>query len=307
MNRDEQRQLLAERSTLKKMISRIPETDVLDRGSFEARLREVEQELATIDLDTRSPAKARLTFRGRPVIGSHGIFAEFAMTATNAFTDAVAAMAAAFAGPLSSSGPIPNREQSQLLITSTAVGSFGFELEEHRETPLLLADESAVAQAIAQTQELLESTTGTDDELTDAAAGVAPRVINAVKKFLDVLSSEDAFCAVESGGKTFRFQDVGQVRQGLERLGQDNLHEDLATLTGEFQGVLPKRRTFEFKLAGEETVITGKIGANISDPDALNRHLHRLITISVVETRVGNGRPRYVLAVLPDWPPDTRI
>ncbi len=28
-------------------------------------------------------------------------------------------------------GPIPNRDQNQLLITNTAVGSFGFELEEY--------------------------------------------------------------------------------------------------------------------------------------------------------------------------------
>ena len=61
-------------------------------------------------------------------------------------------------------------------------------------------------------------------------------------------------------------------RRSLERLGQDNLHEDRQAFEGEFQGVLPKRRTFEFKVRDADTVITGKIGPAISDADTLNEH-----------------------------------
>ena len=92
-----------------------------------------------------------------------------------------------------------------------------------------------------------------------------------------------------------------KVRRGSERLAQDNLHEDEHDYNGEFQGVLPKRRTFEFKLSADESVIVGKIGQGIADPDELNRHLHQKTRITVAVTRVGNGRPRYVLNREPAW------
>lgn len=300
MNREEHDHLLAERSTLQRIIADIAEEDVLDRSSFLSRLKNVEQRIAAIEADTRMPARARLTFRGRPVVGSHGIFAEFGMTATKAFTDAISMMAAAISGPLASSGPIPNREQNQLLITSTAVGSFGFELEEHLDGRLLLENETALSLALAQTQGLLQGSVGSDDELADAATGTDPRVVAAVRAFLDNLITNEAVCTVELDGRKFSFRDVGEVRRSWERLSQDNLHEERQTYTGEFQGVLPKRRTFEFRVASSDEVITGKVGPGISDVDVLNQHLHTLARIDVLATRVGNGRPRYVLNQIPE-------
>ena len=301
MSREEHDHLLAERVALQRILEGIPEADVLDRSSFLSRLKSVEQRIATVEADTRMPARARLTFRGKPVVGSHGIFAEFGMTATKAFTDAVSMMAAALGGPLASTGPIPNREQNQLLITSTAVGSFGFELEEHLDGHLMLESETALSLALAQAQGLLQGSVGSDDELADAATGTDPRALVAVRTFLDTLVTNEAVCSVELADTLFSFSDVGEVRRSLERLGQDNLHEELQTYSGEFQGVLPKRRTFEFRVANSEDVITGKIGPGISDADALNDHLHTLARIEVLATRVGNGRPRYVLNKLPDW------
>jgi hypothetical protein len=41
---------------------------------------------------------------------------------------------ASLAAPLAAMGRIPNRDQHQLLITSTALGSFGFELDERQHS-----------------------------------------------------------------------------------------------------------------------------------------------------------------------------
>lgn len=303
MNREEQRQLLAEQTTLRKLIDEIPADDVLDRASFEARLQSVEQRLAQVQADTRAPVRARLTFRGRPVIGTHGIFAEFGLSATTAFTDAVALVAAGFGRELAGTGPIPDRNQCQLLITGTALGSFGFELEEHRDQPLLLEDESIVAQALAQTQELLAATMGSDDDLTEAVAGTDPRVVNAIRGFMEKLADNEAVCAMEYRDRRLAFGDVEQVRRGLERLATENVYTEPKRFRGEFQGVLPKRRTFEFKLSAEDRVIVGKIGSSIANPDMLNRHLYKAIDIEVVATRLGSGRPRYVLNQEPNWSP----
>jgi len=302
MTREERNILNGERYTLRSMIASIPKEDVLDRASLEYRLREVEERLATISQHTRLPLSAKLTFRGRPVIGSQGVFAEFGMTATKAFTEAVITMAASLSsGPLAAMGPIPNRDQNQLLITGTAIGSFGFELQENADT-LLFGEETTVGQALSLTQKLLESTTGTDDEMTDATAGVDPRVIKATREFLETLANNDAVCGLTVGTRAFRFAGVGQVRTAIERLAQDNLHEEEETFTGMFQGVLPKRRTFEFLVSNEGAVILGKVGSAVADPGALNQHLSQPVTIRLTATRVGSGRPKYVLNALPPWP-----
>ena len=77
------------------------------------------------------------------------------MKAVNGFTEAVAAVAASLNAPLNAMGPIPNREQNQLLITNTALGSFGFELEEIPAVQGTLDGESTVEQAIEKTQSIL--------------------------------------------------------------------------------------------------------------------------------------------------------
>jgi len=303
MNRQETNQFLSERSALKRMIADTPEDEIIDLRSLRARLDVVNRELEKQPLDTRLPVKARLTFRGRPVVGSHGIFAEFGVTATKAFTDAIALLAASFETDLAATGPIPNRTQNQLLITSTAVGSFGFELEEHREDLLPPVEDSALAQALNQMQELLHgSASGSDDELTDAASGQDPRAVAAVRDFLKKLADNEAVCAVTVGDKAFSFSDVGEVQRSLTRLGRENLHEQPKPFQGAFQGALPKRRTFEFKVASTGEVIAGKIGPSITEPSVINRHLEQQTDIRLIETRVGQGRPRYVLNQLPSWP-----
>ena len=122
---------------------------------------------------------------------------------------AVARMAAGLVAPLASSGPIPNRDQHQLLITSTAVGSFGFELEELLGDQLSFDEETPVALALAQTQELLRGTLGTDDELADAATGADPRAVAAVRAFLTELMTNEAVCALEFSDSRLAFSDVG--------------------------------------------------------------------------------------------------
>ena len=79
------------------------------------------------------------------------------------------------------------------------------------------------------------------------------------------------------------------------------MSEEEQILKGEFQGVLPKRRTFEFKLQETDEVIAGKIGPAIATADEFNAHLYRTVSVRLMVTRVGNGRPRYLLLETPDW------
>jgi hypothetical protein len=219
--------------------------------------------------------------------------------------DAVAKVGAGLAGRLSAAGPVPNRDESQLLITSTALGSFGFELEEYHPGMLDFGEDSPVGRALELRCGLLESTLGTDDDLADSAAGVEPRAVAAVRNFLEMVASNEAVCALEYGERLVCFRDVGEVRRAVQRLSQDNLREEEATLSGEFQGVLPEGRRFEFRRVEEGEVVRGKIGSAVGDPAVINRHLHQTVQIRVLETRVGNGKPRYTLLALPTWPSET--
>ncbi len=300
MNTDRRTFLLAERETVRRMLARTPATAILTRMSDEARLRNIEAELAALPVNERVPARARITFNGLPVVGSHGIFADFGMKAVSSFSDAVAAVAASLSAPLAATGPIPNRDQNQLLITNTAIGSFGFELEEYR-APELSEDESTVAVALDRTQSLLQATLGQDDELADIASETDPRALDKVRGFLRVLADNDAICTLQYGDKAMRFADPGQVRRSLDRLAADNLRESQEALEGEFVGVLPVARSFEFKLAGTDEIVRGKISPKVGGLETFNDHLHSRVRIDVMRTQVGNGRPRFLLTQMPQW------
>ena len=301
MNNEDRQHLLAERTFLQRLLAKTPATARLTRMSDEARLRKVEAQLAALPSDERTPARARLTFDGVPVIRSHGIFADFGMKAVSSFTEAVASVAASLSAPLAAMGPIPNLDQNQLLITSTAVGSFGFELEEYRAEQLALEEASPVATALERTQALLQSTLGNDDDLADIASETDPRALDKVRTFLKVLADNSAVCALQYGGSGVRFTDVGQVSRSLARLAADNLHESEEQLRGEFVGVLPNSRSFEFRLASDGQIIRGKVSPRVQNVDTINDHLHSAVQIYVTRTQVGNGRPRYLLTQMPQW------
>jgi len=296
----DERRLRSEIETVSKMLAEIPKEFAIDRMGLESRIEVLQRELSQLP-SKPSAAKARLTFRGRPVVGSKGIFADFASKATAAFSELVTVLAAAQSKPVAWTGPISNREETQLLVTGTATGSFGFELEEHVLQSIVPEIESPIASALAQSRNLLESVVGDDDELTESIAGLDERAVTNLRRFLEVMVTNDAVCCLSYRDRDFGFRDVSQVRLGLERLDRDNFHEETASYSGVFLGILPTRRTFEFKVASEETVISGKIGSEISAPDEINLNLGTVVSITLVATRLGHGRAKYVLKELPIW------
>ncbi len=304
MNRTDRLYLLSERDAVRKMLDATPEDNVIDRYSLEGRLEMIDEQLHQATGDEHEPVRARLTFNGRPVVGSHGILADFGMRAVNSFTEAVSWMAASLVAPLASSGPLPNREQYQLLITNTALGSFGFELEEYRSSQLQLEATSPVAQALESTGNLLRSTLGNDEELLEAASETDPRALEKVRAFLQVLADGEAVCNLQLRDRSIRFTDVDQIHTSLRRLSQDNLREEQIELDGEFLGVLPRSRAFEFRQQPDGDIIRGKVAPAVTEIEQINHHTEQRVRIQVMQTRIGNGRPRHLLLALPVWPQD---
>jgi hypothetical protein len=295
MNLGEYRQLLSEKRALEKLLTELPTDRVIERLGLDSRREDIERCLAEEDEVAREPIRARLTFRGRPVVGSYGIFAEFGALAVNAFTEAVTAIGASQSKPLGSRGALPDRESYQLLITGTTLGSFGFQLEEAPADNLrLFPEDSLLESAIKRAQAIMQATLGTDDELTEALSDADPRALDALRKFLETMEKSEAVCALEFDDDVFRFADVAQVRRSVSRLSNDNIREEDETITGHFQGVLPDRGTFEFRKETGE-IIVGKVGKEIEDPASINNVLEKLMKITVHTRRVGEGRPTYRL------------
>lgn len=302
MNQHEYQRLRAQRVQLAEILVQMPEDQVIDRLSLESRIRWLDDALGAMQQQPRVPARARLTFRGKPVVGNYGIFAEFGAAVVDKFSDAIAALAANLADPLGSRGTLPSRENYRMLITGTAIGSFGFELEEHiRSDELPFANLSPVTEAIEQARTIMDAATlGTDDDLAEAASETDPRALAALRDFLKTIADQEAICLLEFREKKFRFSDVGAVRKSVERLSQDTIHEREETIEGAFQGVLPKRRSFEFRVAGTNEVLSGKVGGSIENAADINQLLESPMEITVLSTRVGNGRPRYRLLRYPN-------
>jgi hypothetical protein len=302
MNYEEYVALSSEISELEALLAEIPAENLIERMGLDARLETARKRIAEVP-ENLLAHKARLLFRGKPVFGSHGIAADFAAKAASAFTEAVAAVAAALSENLHHMGPIPDKQKNQLLITGTAVGSFGFEFElppSRDKQQHLFPEQTAAEKALEKVQALLfQSVEGSDDEIAELIDEIHPRAVKKVAEFLNCISQQEAWCGLDFKEKTFIFQGIEQLRLSADRLREENIKEGEESFSGEFQGILPAIRNFEFKCLDQDAVIRGKVGPEIADADTLNReYLHKPVTVKFQMIQVGHGRPRYTLQKL---------
>ena len=306
MNHDEYIFVSSEVKQLESLLADMPEQNVISRMGLEARLRSAREAIAGFD-PAQWPRKARLTFRGRPVFASHGVSAEFAAKASGFFTDAFSAVVTGVTENLHYMGPIPGKQKNQLLITGTAIGSFGFEFElpriESEDTPaktVFSPTPNRPEDAMQKLEKLFQvAAEGSDDDIAEVVDEIHPRAVKKAAEFLEYLSEQEAWCGLEFKESFFRFSGMDQVRTSVERLKSNNIKESDSTFTGEFQGVLPIGRTFEFKPRDQDGILRGKVGPEIEDADVLNRRfLHNLVTTKFHVIQVGQGRPRYTLQSL---------
>lgn len=290
------RLLESEIATLNELIDQTPEEDVIDRKSLEDRKKEVEAALAALNPPYYEPARGRLTFRGKPTIKSQGVFADFAGSALDKYSSMVVALGADQSRELGSRGMIPNKEQFQLMVTGTAIGSFGFEIEEAPKETILFPELSPAKAAMEKANLIMELSAGaSDDVIAEAIADTSTRAIEAVRAFLEVMEKYEAEFAIELDDKFIRFNDIEQIRHTRERLRPENISEWDEEFLGEFQGTIPARRLFQFLRMNPPEIIVGKIGPEIEDPIRINHMIEKPIKIKVHAKQVGTGRPTYRL------------
>lgn len=285
----------SEIAEVNRLLQSVGQDDVFSRVGLEYRLRELYERLED---DPGSHFQSRLTFKGAPVVGSYGISVSFGAKAMSAFSDAVSAVGASLRGILADHGPLPDRPDFEMLITGTAVGSFGFELEgRNRE----LVEGGTVQEAVDRAQLLLEaSSLEADDALAEAAVDLDRRAIAKVRAFAEVLMQSGALCTLATTQRTFSFSNLQQVARSVERLEDDNIVEQEDAVEGVLIGVLPVTRTFEVRLPSGE-VIRGKVDRSVGELDTLHENGHRRCRVRVRTTQVGGGRPKYLFIGRPEF------
>lgn len=296
MNRNEYQNIASEIKELQLLLAEIPAENIIDRMSLECRLNSLKEELEHIN-QYQLTEKIKLTFRGDPVWGTHGIMTDFASGATAAFNNAIAAISAGMK-QLNYMGPIPEKQENCLLITGTTTGSFGFEFElplQKEKKDDLIPEHPQAENALIKIQELFQlACDGTDDELSEIVDEIHPRAIRACGDFLSFMEKNNASCAIEFNQRVFRFVDVNQVYNAEKRLQTENIREETVECIGSLRGALPGRRTFELQTGNG--LISGKISPDIEDVDNLNRNFilkEAKFKINIIY--VGQSRPKYTL------------
>lgn len=301
MNQSQYNNLLAEINTVEDFLANMPENRFLERMSFEARLDDLQNQLGRVDV-FRINKKAIITFRGKPVDRSHGITADFSGKAINGLNEMVTSVVASLNNNLNLMGPIPNRDQHQLMITGTAVGSFGFELELPKPNYDIFAEKNGAEAALSDIQSLLRETIdGTDDDIGNIISKIHPRAVKKISDFLVILQKNEALFAMEYDKNIFRVETDEQLEAIINRLDNSNIREEYQTYEGAFQGFLPDSRTFEFVDSSNQEIIKGKIDASILNPEAINNdYLNKLVKVTFNVVQFGQGKPKYALLSLAD-------
>ena len=307
MNVHEYRFLLADRATLKGLIAEIRPDEVITRRSFEYRLSQVEEELKAYEGYSPEVVEAELTFWGKPVSGSRGGSANFLSDVTKRFATAIHYIGASQKYVnLNPTGAVRDKNDYELMITDTALGSFGFRVEEASQQPSLSGEHTPVERAIGGFKSILEASVGPDSQLAEAISDADSRAIKAVWEFLNDVAKEDAVCALEFKGDKFSFRDTLQVKRSRDRLDQDIVQEDDVEFSGRFQGFLPNSHRAEFLIeAVDDESFSEHVGAVISctvapspNEDSINSVLNLTVRATLRARRVGAARPRFVIT---DW------
>lgn len=294
MKKNELISIQSEISQVSALLDRLGQHDVFSRVGLERRLETLRGQLA---VERPIKFQSKLTFKGAPVVGTHGISAAFGAKAISAFSDAVVAIGASLRGNLSARGPVPDRADFEMLITGTAIGSFGFELESRSGS---LVEGGTIDEAVEKAQIVLEaSSREEDDALAEAVVDLDRRALVAVRAFTEVLSQNGAFCTLETERRKFSFDSSLDVARSFARLADENISEEESAYTGVLIGVLPESRSIEFREV-DGSILKGKVDRSVGDLSGWSDFLHKFSSMNCRVTRVGDGKPKYLFLGSPE-------
>ena len=288
---------LLETQRLKELVGDHPLMSV----SFAEREQELREKIAALPLGNKE-ARTILFFSGEPVQGSMGIDASFAGRVLEPFQSMVMAdYADRWHGVVGSRGRRHGEAQSRLLLTGLPRGSFGLELARADSDELF--EEGQLADTLAHVTKLLESAGRSDEDFAAELDETAPRVIQNLREFLEVVAKGKAGLRLESGDFRCSMNPV-EANDAFNRVAGTTTSEEPIKPPGVFKGVLLESWRFDFLTADNHSV-GGKIDENLTEEQviAMNRQFfNERCLASLLKTTVlfKNGRVRttYTLKAL---------
>lgn len=272
--------------------------DPMGHYQFTQRLADLRQELQNIGEAPDLTGSVALFFTGAPVVGSHGIKADFAGKAVEKFQDIVSKrFAASEVGDLGGRGPVPLRANSDLLLTDVARGSFGVVLEEATDNQALT--ETQLKIVLDEVVETFGVAAGEDGEpFEELLERIDTRYLRSLGEFFKLLDEEDATVRVVEGEQDRQFTPV-EIRRARERTGAAEIEErDNEPLIGRLY-LLPAHRRFELVLDDGET-IWGHVSGEFA-----TAHLEAVRGLDDVVGRRWRVRARVRIVTRPNRPPKT--
>lgn len=261
--------------------------------AFAEREQEIREKLQALPLGNKE-ARTILFFSGEPVQGSMGIDAAFAGRVLEPFQSMVMAdYADRWHGVVGSRGRRPGEAQSRLLLTGLPRGSFGLELTRAENDELF--EEGQLADTLAHVTRLVEAASRSDEDFAAELDATAPRVIQNLRAFLEVIAKGKAGLRLESGDFRCTMNPI-QANEAFNRVAGTITSDEAVEMPGVFKGVLLESWKFDF-VTDENHSVGGKIDENLTEEQVigLNREFfNERCLASLLKTTVlfKNGRVR---------------
>jgi len=261
--------------------------------AFNKRKEDIQLRLADLPIDQKE-AKVSLLFSGKPVKGSLGIDAVFAGQVVVPFQMMVKSdFAHRVHGKVGERGRINSEEQSRLFVTALPRGSFGIELSKLDHDSLF--DEDQLADSLAHIAKLVDSSARSDEDFAAELDDVAPRTIQNLKDFLEIVSHDNAGVSIESGGIRVSLKP-DEAKTAFDRVAGTETKDKVVDVNGIFKGVLLESWRFDF-LDDDGNKITGKIDEGLSEELVSNyliNYFNKKSIASLQEEKVlfKNGREK---------------
>jgi hypothetical protein len=254
--------LSAELSTLDRLLSTLPESDVLGRIGLETRRREVAYELAALEENPEQLASVALLFGGEPVKGSIGIESAFAADAVSTFQQLITNVWASEGGLVGRRGPVERQEQTELHITSLLHGSVGFLLEEVDPQTRLMP--STLKQASDRATEIVAAFAAIDEEpFKRVLESVDNRVLSSTREFLTRLYRGRATLHLVEGDVDLQLT-FADVQRGYDRAENAKIEELEEAISGQLLGLIPIGRRFEIR-SDRGDIVSGSVAPSLSE------------------------------------------
>lgn len=255
--------LQADLASVKTLLDNLSEEDdPIGFAQFATRLAELKEALAVLGQVAEDSGKVALLFGGRPVWGSRGIDADFAAKAIDHFHRAVAAQAAGAAGPVGARGKLAQDVAPRLIVTDVGRGSFGFVLEEASENEQLV--ETPTKHALDDIARLARGAAAPDEEsFNEAVDMIEPRALQALAEFFKELYESGAQLRLVEGDEDLEL-DAEAISRARTRTEQARIDTEIVEEEGVLVGLVPQRKTFEWRRPTGETIV-GTVQGVIAD------------------------------------------